>query len=183
MVLSAHTPLLEAVLAQFKAQDVRLSTLDPRDVQVNDTWIKSTLQEIAEQTGEIDGFLYLAGNSEEPALMPFLFAKHLSRHFHRSDHPSRKAFVIAISLDGCFGLNTAQDWQPETGAFAGLVKTLHQEWPWVFTRIIDFAPQLDTETVASQIVAEWTDADRRWVEIGITSEVRQTVEFIELPPR
>lgn len=148
--------------------------------EVNDEEIKSLLKNIAEQQDDIDGFLYLPGSSNASGLMPFLFAKHLSRYFHRSVHSSRKTFMVAASFDGEFGMTGSSTWSPEVGALTGLVKTLHQEWPWVFTRIVDLSPALSSEESVSALLAEWTDADATLVEVGITHEARQTIEFIEI---
>ena len=177
VILGSNDDLLTAIERRFRHNDVIVSILKPENISPNDMEIKSTLKTLGEEKGTIDGFLYLACNTEAEGIVPFLFAKHLSRYFHGSGHPSRKAFIVVMSLDGAFGLQEYQNWQPETAALTGLVKSLHQEWPWVYTKVIDLSPTFNVEFAAESILSEWLDADGRSVEVGITEQSRHTIDF------
>ncbi|MEE4194465.1 MAG: hypothetical protein V2J07_04630 [Anaerolineae bacterium] len=172
--------LLSAVINEFREKGVEISLLSQKDVPNEDEQIKHLLQTIADEKGEIDSFLCLSSSAGIDEKIPFFFAKHLSRYFHRSEHPSRKAFVITLSLDGAFGLENVHNWSPENGSLTGLVKTLQQEWPWVYTRIVDLSPELENSQAANHILSEWMDADRRLVEVGITKNARHTIEFTKI---
>ncbi len=175
--------LLPAITDEFQNRGIEGTLMTLEEVPNEDEAIKSLLKDIAEQKGEIDGFLCLVSQAKLDERIPFFFAKHLSRYFHRSAHPSRKAFLIVVSLDGAFGLENVQGWKPESGSLTGLVKTLHQEWPWVFSRIVDLSPALENEQAVSHVFTEWTDADSRLVEVGITKDARHTIVFSEIPAR
>ena len=181
MLLGEDNSLRNHVIQQFDKQNVEVSLVSPNEIEPSDERIKALLKTTAEQHGHIDGFLYLPGTSDVDGQLPFLFAKHLSRYFHRSTHPSRKAFVIAVSMDGKFGLTGSQQWSPAVGALPGLVKTLNQEWPWVFSRIVDIAPDLTPVSMADQILCEWVDVDTRLIEVGISSDSRHTITFDLVP--
>ena len=182
LIVGETGDLLQQISKLFQEKGVLVSMLIRQEIQPQDESIQSAIKEIAVQKGDLDGFLYLAGHSEGEPIVPFLFAKHLSRYFHRSKHPSRKAFMIVVSLDGVLGMTGSRNYLPETASLTGLVKTLHQEWPWVFTRLVDLAADLKPETLPAHILSEWTDVDTRLVEVGISDQSRCTVEFKEISP-
>ena len=141
MILNGQAEVFDSVCRQFAAHEVNLSVIEFQSnlTELEDhTWylkkaddleIKKILKLIAEKEGAIDGFLYLPlseGSCAELNLekMIFFFAKHLSRWYRKSDHPSRKVFMVMIQLDGQFGLSGAGNWNPKAGALNGLVKTL-----------------------------------------------------------
>ena len=82
-------------------------------------------------------------------------------------------------MDGQFGLNGYKTSDPLPGGFAGLTKSLRQEWPQVFCRALDFHPEIDARDVAEKIQDELLDADLRLSEVGYTSEGRFTVVLRE----
>jgi len=197
VILNGQTEVFDSVCSQFAAREVNLSVIDlqsnPTDSKehawhlerVDDLEIKKILKSIAEKDGAIDGFLYLppAEDSCEELnleMMVFFFAKHLSRWYRKSDHPSRKVFMVMTQLDGQFGLSGAGNWQPQEGALNGLVKTLNQEWADVFCRLVDMPDHIPSELAASRILNEWMDADSSLCEVGYTNDGRFTIEFEEI---
>jgi hypothetical protein len=84
-------------------------------------------------------------------------------------------------MDGQFGLNGYKTADPMPGGFAGLTKSLRQEWPQVFCRALDFHPEMDAQDVAEKIQAELLDADLRLSEVGYTPAGRFTVVLREEP--
>ena len=177
VLLGDKSDLLDAVAQHFRQLGGITSILEHKNIAPNDQEIKTKLAVLEQEKGTIDGFFHMANHRDIDGMLPFLFAKHLSRYYHRSDHPSRKTFMIAISLDGAFGLHQPENSVPEKGALTGLVKSLHQEWPWVYTKIVDLSPTLKPEFAAESILNEWMDADGRWVEVGITEQSRSTIDF------
>jgi hypothetical protein len=194
ILVGTPTQLFDEVSQHFIDREVNVSRIEigrekedePEHIwtltDTSDKEIKEVLNQIVEKQGDVDGFLFLPYHAEKLfdkhfSRLPFFFAKHISRYFHRSVHPSRKAFVVVTSMDGSFGLGQGREWNPGDGALAGLVKTLHQEWPWVFTRIIDLLPELPADSLASTILSEWVDADSRQVEVGITLTGRYSIVF------
>ena len=197
VVLNGQPAAFELIKKQFEMRQAYLSVIDLPESgglpdenhwqlpQADEAEIKQMLKSIAEKNGAIDGFLYLmpaaqteSGFDAEKA--GFLFAKHLSRWYRRSEHPSRKAFVVVTQLDGQMGFSGEGKWQSEAGALNGLVKTLHQEWVTVFCRVIDFSPEVSPERMGKRIFAEWTDVDRGVIEVGVSNAGRFTVEFEEI---
>lgn len=197
MILNGQDEVYDSVCKQFNACDVNISVINlqsnPTDSKkhawhmerVDDLEIKNTLKSIAEKEGPIGGFLYLPpvkGSCAELNLekMIFFFARHLSRWYRKSDHPSRKVFMAMTQLDGQFGVSGAGNWQPQEGALNGLVKTLNQEWADVFCRLIDMPDNTPSEIAASRIIDEWMDADGSLCEVGYTNDGRFTIEFEEI---
>ncbi|GAA0790318.1 MULTISPECIES: type I polyketide synthase [Pseudomonadati] len=108
----------------------------------------------------------------------FLMAKHLQKGFEALSQSERVSFMTVSRIDGGFGyldnqaLMTAELNQ---AALSGLSKTLSHEWPKVFCRALDIAPQFEASELAQAIVAELFDLDTSTTEIGISQQGRHTL--------
>ena len=150
----------------------------------DDEYIKNLLKEIAAVEGDIDGFVYLSCEKEptaetfdEPLL--FLFAKHIQRVMRSSQHGGRQCFVACTSLDGMLGVGGDEKLPARSGSVFGLLKSLHQEWPQVFCRAIDFAPALSMDQRIESLLAELLDPQKGLVEVGIDQAGRWTIHWQE----
>ena len=151
----------------------------------DDEYIKNLLKEIASVEGDIDGFVYLscanepaADSFDEPLL--FLFAKHMQRVMRSSQHGGRQCFVACSSLDGMLGVGENLTTHAQRGSIFGLLKSLHQEWPQVFCRAIDFAPALSMDQRIESLLAELQDPQEGLVEVGIDQAGRWTIHWQEV---
>jgi hypothetical protein len=150
----------------------------------DDEYIKNLLKEIADDNGSIDGFVYLSCDNEPEAEtfdgpLLFLFAKHMQRVLRFSQHGGRQCFVACTSLDGQLGIGGDFATHAQRGSVFGLLKSLHQEWPQVFCRAIDFAPSLSPEQRIESLLAELQDPQEGLVEVGIDQAGRWTIHWQE----
>lgn len=97
----------------------------------------------------------------------FLAAKHLKKPLVAAvKHDGRPCFVVVTRMDGCLGLGATQPYRPVDGSLAGLVKSLHREWPGVFCKAIDVGPDLDRRRAGDVVLEELHDSRDSDVEIG-----------------
>ncbi len=76
------------------------------------------------------------------------------RNPSRSDK-STPAIISLLRLDGALGLHdTLTDYRPMTAALSGLVKTIRQEWPEVYCRIIDVDADRKYEPDLNDLIEE-----------------------------
>jgi acyl transferase domain-containing protein len=133
---------------------------------------------------EIAGLVLIAPASDRdvnPLVLNWL------QRFHRtlsSAAAAQRPFIVSLTrLDGAFGLGSlrtdASVWQ---GGLAGWIKTARREWPQVFAKAIDIAPEWAeapemAATVAAEILKEGP------VEIGLPEPwQRLTLTLEEAPP-
>jgi NAD(P)-dependent dehydrogenase (short-subunit alcohol dehydrogenase family) len=96
----------------------------------------------------------------------FLLAKHLKKPLHSPVEKYRPAFLTVSRLDGALGTKNPGNVAPLGGALPGLTKSLHLEWPGVFCRAVDIAPELPAERAAQAILEELYDADQCLTEVA-----------------
>lgn len=123
--------------------------------------------------------IHISQEGERSLKSVFLIARHLKSPLSDAAAHTRPAFLTVTQMDGQFGLNGYKTSDPLPGGFAGLTKSLRQEWPQVFCRALDFHPEMDAQDVAEKIQDELLDADLRLSEVGYTSEGRFTVVLRE----
>jgi NAD(P)-dependent dehydrogenase (short-subunit alcohol dehydrogenase family) len=113
------------------------------------------------------GQLDLQFNREKTLLRAvFLLAKHLKAPLHSAAHQHRTAFMTVSRLDGALGVQNPGNVAPLGGSLPGLVKSLHLEWPGVFCRAVDLAPELPSEQAATLVTNELYDADQCLTEVA-----------------
>ncbi|MFD9004706.1 SDR family NAD(P)-dependent oxidoreductase, partial [Streptomyces sp. NPDC059582] len=88
---------------------------------------------------------------------------------------SRAAFVAVTRLDGAGGRRGSGDASPLLGGVSGLLKTLAVEVPELFTRTVDFAPELAPTTVGARFLEEIGDLSARPAEVAHDTAGRRTV--------
>ncbi|MEO0778660.1 MAG: SDR family NAD(P)-dependent oxidoreductase, partial [Bacteroidota bacterium] len=153
-------------------------------IQLADTE-ESTLQRcLAELAGEVRHVFHLHPHlrfplgklglqfDREKAIIKaiFLLAKLLKPTLNKNASQGRCRFCCITRMDGAMGRQNPGTVAIGGGAFFGLTKSLNLEWPKVFCRSIDLAPQLDTSVGAEAVLAEWRDADRRLTEIAYAAD-------------
>lgn len=175
----ALSPRLAETLA---AQGWRVALLR---LPETDEAIGHALADIAATHGPIGAFVYIhhgdALDARAQVKAAFFAAKHLHAPLTAAGaqmHAGRPAFLTITRLDGALGL--AQNPKSKIqnswlGGLTGLVKTLAQEWPSVFCRVLDLAPTLAPEQAAQIILAELHDPDRRVTEVGYSESGRVTL--------
>lgn len=109
-------------------------------------------------------------------------AKHLKNSLVSSSS-KRIFFIAAARIDGKFGISGKSSSLVSGGLF-GLTKTLGLEWPLVFCRSLDLAPDMDTDSAVCAIISEIHDPDLRIKETAYGREgritlVSQEAEFIK----
>ncbi len=107
------------------------------------------------------GQLGLHFNKEKSLLKTaFLLAKHLKATLNNPAEPLRPAFLTVTRLDGALGTQNPGNVAPLGGALPGLTKSLRLEWPGVFCRAVDVAPEMPAADTARRILSELFDADQ-----------------------
>jgi len=129
----------------------------------------------AETKGESKGLLAISAQETANLKAVFLIARHLKKPLAAAGNSCRPAFLTVTRMDGNFGLNGNTAADPLPGGYAGLAKTLRQEWQGVFCRALDLHPDIDAPAAASIIQAELHDPDMRLAEVGYTPQGRFTL--------
>ncbi len=154
--------------------------------------IEQLIKEISQQ-GKIAGFIHLQPNADKDDAVntakgsvklsdegkthleqAFLWAKLLQPQLTQ-DSQTRRAFITVSRIDGGFGYANSELLQAaelNQAALAGLTKTLSHEWPNVFCRALDIAPELDASQMAEAIAHELSDNQVSPAEVGISTDGR-----------
>jgi NAD(P)-dependent dehydrogenase (short-subunit alcohol dehydrogenase family) len=177
---------LSARLAQaLAARGWRAHVLPP----LRDEALDTQLDAFRQDHGPVGALIHVHPHAEadaalgEPALarvrQVFLLARHLQPALTaaagQAGPGERVSFVTVTRMDGALGLEGATALDPLDGGLAGLTKTLALEWPDVFCRAVDLAPDLPPERAVAAILAELHDPDRRRVEVGWRDQGRVTL--------
>jgi len=114
----------------------------------------------------------------------FLLAKATAADLEKAARLGGSCLVAATALGGRFASagSTSLEFFPGHGGIAGLVKTLAREWPSVRCRVVDFAVEDSTETIAGRLADEMFVSDG-WAEVGYDRGRRIRLRTIESPTR
>ncbi len=182
-VITDDGALSPYLVETLSAQGWRVALLRLPD---SDEAISHALAEVAATHGPIGAFIYLHrkdGEDRAGVKAAFFAAKHLHAPLTSAEarlRAGRPVFLTVTRLDGALGVlqnpkSKIQNPNPWPGGLTGLVKTLAQEWPTVFCRALDLAPDLAPEQAAQLILAELHDPDRRITEVGYGEMGRVTL--------
>jgi NAD(P)-dependent dehydrogenase (short-subunit alcohol dehydrogenase family) len=144
------------------------------DILLPDTQDETLGQTIRQLPGPVAQFIYLHPHlrfplgqlgmhfNREKSLLKavFLLAKHLKTPLNTPSGKYRPAFLTVSRLDGALGVQNPGNVAPLGGGLPGLTKSLRLEWPGVFCRAVDIAPELPVERASHHIVSELFDADQ-----------------------
>ncbi|AZG72695.1 type I polyketide synthase [Shewanella livingstonensis] len=191
----ASTGLTVAVIRSPKAITNKQSPLSSAVAsfeltQVSDDGVAAVIKQISAKH-KIAGFVHLQPQFEQinnalplsdagfkAVEQAFLMAKHLQKSFETLSKTERVSFMTVSRIDGGFGYLDTQDLataELNQAALSGLSKTLSHEWPNVFCRALDIAPNVEALELAKAIVSELFDIDTSTTEIGISSQGRHTL--------
>ncbi|MDA7501966.1 SDR family NAD(P)-dependent oxidoreductase [Chitinophagales bacterium] len=153
-----------------------------------DEAVGNAIQEIQTKYGRIGSFIHLhphfefaGGNftqhfSAEKAVVKavFFIAKHVQKDLNDLGISQRSNFLTCTRMDGYLGQGKRGNTSIIGGGMTGLVKCLNLEWSAVFCRAVDIQPELPTDQIASQLMAEYHDANVSIVEVAYSEEGRKT---------
>ncbi len=125
---------------------------------------------------------YYSQSREKTLKQVFLLAKHLQPQLIMAAKNGRSAFLTITRMDGRLGTKANVEFDPITGGYSGLVKTLNFEWQDVFCRSVDVSPLLNDEKVAEIIWAELHDPNRLLREVAYDQEGRFTLSLANAKP-
>ncbi|MDH6104293.1 acyltransferase domain-containing protein [Anabaenopsis tanganyikae CS-531] len=155
--------------------------------------LQHKLSAIATHFGNIGAFIHihpLFTPNQQPAYIPqdkaivkhiFFIAKHLQQSLNQLARYERSCFLTVTRLDGAFGLEHTVNFPVIGAGLFGLTKSLHWEWPRVFTRAIDLSPYADPQISAAHIIAEMHDPNLYITEVAYGSQGRVTLVADSLP--
>jgi NAD(P)-dependent dehydrogenase (short-subunit alcohol dehydrogenase family) len=182
----------KVVVISFPETVLALSPPDPMIDRVllddvSEAHLQQQLATISQTYGSIAAFIHLhpkfdrqLQDESATAILKhvFLMAKYLKRSLTEPAPFGRSAFLTVTRLDGQFGLKSASLTSADiiSGGLFGLTKTLNLEWPQVFCRAVDIAPDRTAETVMQTVLQKLYDPDRSIVEVGYSAAGRVTLE-------
>jgi acyl transferase domain-containing protein/acyl carrier protein len=109
----------------------------------------------------------------------FLISRHLEFSARQPLPHKRICFCVISRLGGYLCVDHAAHNSVFAAGLSGLVKSLKLEWPHVFCRYIDIASQLSADQAAEQIFNEIFDENEQLLEVGIATNIRQTLIAVE----
>ena len=150
--------------------------------------LRASLRELKENYGPPAGFIHLHPklsdqhrdfSPQERKLIKQVFftAQQLENDLQHSPPQGRTFFLAVTQVDGNLGLHPDGPFQLGSG-LPGLIKTLRREWPTVFCRAVDLAPQLSPKEQARAVRKEIYDPDQRLVEIAVNVGGRWTLDEV-----
>ena len=175
------------VVLQFPDTLVKSTALSAIAERLPLTVVEQTLAEsslhqqlltIAQTYGSIHTFIHL--HPQNPVCdkgvvkAVFLLAKQLQPFLVQENPRERHSFVTVTRLDGELGLGVGAS-RAVSGGLFGLTKTLRLEWPTVFCRAVDIAPELSTVEAANALLAELHDPNVFIREVGHGRSGRMTL--------
>ena len=138
--------------------------------------VDAPFQKLEEEGG------YYSQSREKILKQIFLLAKYLQPQLLQAAKNGRAAFLTITRMDGRLGTKANIEYDPISGGYSGLVKTLNFEWQDVFCRSVDISPLLNDEKAAEIIWAELHDPNRRLVEVAYDQEGRYTLNLANAKP-
>lgn len=152
----------------------------------------SALEEVKQKIGPIGGFIHLHfwdPSNQTNSLFPeieinrleqvFFAAKHLKASLEEASQKTRACFLTITRIDGQLGFSGDSDGGLVSTGLYGLTKTLSSEWENIFCRSLDISPDYSNSNVGNLIIDEWSDPDRRCLEVGISNRERMTLVMAE----
>ncbi len=208
LVTNEGSELTAQVLHQLKERGHRAAVLNlpslPNPITeravtltgTSDEAVKTALDTIRAQYGEVGGFIHLHPHFEfqngnftqhfpaerEVVKTLFFLAKHLQKPLNALGQQQRAGFLAVTRMDGQLGQGRRGNVSVIGGGITGLVKSLNLEWAPVFCRALDIQPELPAKAMAAQALAELHDADVSHVEVAFSEEGRKTtsVQAVEV---
>lgn len=200
LVTNDGSELTSQVIAAFQNKGNQVVTLNlpgiPNPVQENaitlsdngDQAVANAIQEVHSKYGSIGSFIHLHPHFEfqkpnftqhftaERAAVKTLFfiAKHIQKELNELGSQQRASFLTCTRMDGQLGQGRRGTVSVVGGGITGLVKCLNLEWSPVFCRAIDVQPELSTQQITDQLIAEYHDPNVSVIEVAYSKEGRQT---------
>ncbi len=154
----------------------------------SDEAVGQAIQQIQTQFGKTGSFIHLHPHFEfqngnfvqhfkaERDIVKALFfiAKHIQKDLNELGEQQRANFVTVTRMDGKLGQGKRGNTSVVGGGITGLVKCLNLEWSSVFCRALDIQPELPTEEITNNIIAELHDANVSLIEVAISDVGRKT---------
>jgi 3-oxoacyl-(acyl-carrier-protein) synthase/NAD(P)-dependent dehydrogenase (short-subunit alcohol dehydrogenase family)/acyl carrier protein len=156
---------------------------------------KAALDRIRKKYGPVCGFVYIHPfqssaaasftdlfRKEErmAACSAFWIAKHLRRSMPAKPDSDRLSFMAVSRMDGELGTSERKPFTLFGGCLSGLIRSLGREWPDVFCRFLDIAPEVSSGEAAAMIVKELADPRMDLVGVGYDLEGKRcTLEIAE----
>ena len=133
----------------------------------------------------VAGLIILAPHTDQQTALvknAFRLVRTVGPSLRRHGALGGSALLTVSRMDGAFGLGgLAEEFDPASGALAGLLKTARQEWPEVHCKAIDLDPAYTThESAAERVVAEMLRQGP--AEVGLTEHATNQVELMALTP-
>ncbi len=174
VVLQFPDTVVKTIAPPVSSERLVLAVVDQNLVESS---LQQQLSTIAQTYGSIHTFIHL--HPQDPVSdkglvkAVFFLAKHL-QPFLGSGQRERRSFVTVTRLDGELGLGS-EPCRTVSGGLFGLTKTLRLEWPTVFCRAIDIAPELSVVEAANALIAELHDPNVFIREVGHGRSGRMTL--------
>ncbi len=204
LVTNDGSELTTQVIAALKARGNQVVTLNLnginnpiQDVAVtlpdnSDQAIENAIQTIHDKYGKIGSFIHLHPHFEfqrpnftqhfsaERDIVKTLFfiAKQVQKDLNELGKNQRANFLTCTRMDGHLGQGKRGNTSIVGGGITGLVKCLNLEWSPVFCRAIDIQPELATDQIVNQLMAEYHDPNVAIVEVAHSQEGRKTTVAI-----
>lgn len=154
----------------------------------SDQTVGNAIQEIREKHGKIGSVIHVHPHFEfegsnftqhfstEKNILKSLFfiAKHVQKDLNDLGQNQRVNFLTCTRMDGKLGQGKRGNTSVIGGGITGLVKCLNLEWSPVFCRAIDIQPELSSDQIVNQLMAEYHDANVSIVEVGYSEDGRKT---------
>ena len=149
----------------------------------DETQVNALLERIRAKHGNIAGLIHLLSLNEAQAttLAPvyslFQLVRSLEKDLNRKDE--KTLLVAAHQLGGTFGVGQAPVNAKQAG-LVGVVKSVRKEWANLHAKDLDFAVDVDSQTIAARIASEAFSSDSR-IEIATGGGERKSLQVIYSP--
>ncbi|CDL82475.1 type I polyketide synthase [Xenorhabdus szentirmaii] len=198
LVADEGTATAESIVNALRQQGQRVAVLSLRQnpaLMGNETALNAVLAEIEQQSGAIDGVIYLQAPKQAVDTLTdvfneqdyrsvettFLLAKRLQGSLN-GNGTSSGYFMVVMRGDGEL-LTSGREYLPVVSAgVTGLAKSLNSEWGNTFCRTVDIDSRISNSDVAKIVMEELKDTRTDLAEIGrsATGE-RMTLALAEEP--
>lgn len=175
VVLQFPGTLVKITPSSAITERLPLAVIDQKLVESS---LQQQLSTIARTHGSIHTFIHL--HPQDPVSdkgvvkAVFFLAKQLRPFLVQPGQRERRSFITVTQLDGELGLGSGSS-RTVSGGLFGLTKTLRLEWPTVFCRAVDVAPEFSVAEVANVLLAELHDPNVFIREVGHGRSGRMTL--------